>query len=196
VTQLAVVDDNQLPYLSIAVAPGGTPYSVVDIDAFIVALPEKIFYPADAVDKLAPTLFKLGSLVGLPPEDQSIVRYFVTTASALRHFVRKRESEFDTALLQIVMTLPLTQFVWVVEFSTEAQWAVGQVTARAVIDATASFREVFPIWLLHSDTKAIVMDRSNPNPAITARMRVETFPGVGHTGFSRMEQNLRPTQPK
>lgn len=191
--QLAVVDDNHLPYLSIPVESGGAPYSAADIDAFIVPLPEKIFYPADAVDRLAPTLFhKLGPAVGLPPEDETIIRYFVTTASALRHFVRERESEFDTALLQIVMTLPLAQFVWIVEFARESQWAVRQVAARAVIDATASIHDALPLWLIHSDTKAIVIDRSNPSPIIGDRVRVTTFPRNYMRGYSRMEQNLSP----
>src|SRR5262249_11442533 len=125
---LCFVDDNHLPYIPVPVK-GGTPYSAEDIDAFIVALPEKVFYPADAVDRLAPALFKLGGIIGLPPQDQTILRYFITTGSALRNFVRQRESEFDQKLLATIMTLPYAQFVWIVEFATEAQWAVGKVAA-------------------------------------------------------------------
>jgi hypothetical protein len=196
VSQVAVIDDNHLPYLTIPVACGAAPYSVEDIDSFIVPLPEKIYYPADAVDRLAPTLFKLNGLVDLPSRDQSIVRYFLTTASKLRRFVREHESEFDAELLQTLMTLPLTQFVWIVEFATEAQWAVRQVAARAVIDATASLREVLPIWLLHTDKAAIVMDRKKPMLVTSPQMRLMNFKGVGHSGFTRMDQNLRPTSSK
>jgi hypothetical protein len=78
IQSLAVVDDNHLPYLSIPVN-GGPPYSAEDLDAFIVALPEKVFYPADAVDRLAPALFKLGAVVGLPPQEKTIIRYFITS---------------------------------------------------------------------------------------------------------------------
>jgi hypothetical protein len=56
VKSVVVVDDNYLPYRPVTVR-GGTSYAAEDIDAFIVALPEKIFYPADAVDRLGPTLF-------------------------------------------------------------------------------------------------------------------------------------------
>lgn len=129
-----------MPYLSIPVKPGTTAYCAEDIDAFIVPLPEKVFYPADAVERLSPTLFMLGSLVGLPAQDETIIRYFITTGSSLRHFMRERESEFDVKLLETVMTLPFAQFIWIVEFATEAQWAGGQIAARAVIDATASLR--------------------------------------------------------
>jgi hypothetical protein len=195
VQSLAVVDDNYLPYLSIPAKPG-SPYSAEDIDAFIVALPEKVFYPADAVDRLAPALFKLGAIVGLPPQDETIVRYFITTGSALRRFVRERESEYDPKLLEAIMTLPFAQFVWVVEFATESQWATGQIAARAIIDATASLREVMPLWLFHSRTQALVFDRQTISLELQTGMRGLKLVEMGHTAFSRMDQNLRPTQTK
>lgn len=195
VRSLAVIDDNYLPYLSIPVS-GGALYSAEDIDAFIVALPEKVFYPADAVDRLAPALFKLGAVVGLPPKDRTIIRYFITTGSALRRFVRDRESEFDPKLIQTIMTLPFAQFIWVVEFSTEAQWAVGQIAARAIIDATASLREVMPLWLFHSRTQALIFDRQTVSLDLQTGMRGLKVSDMGHTAFTRMDQNLRPTQTK
>lgn len=195
VQSLAVVDDNYLPYFSIPVA-GGSGYSAADIDAFIVALPEKVFYPADAVDGLAPALFKLGPVVGLPAKDETIVRYFITTGSALRRFVRNKASEFDPKLLAKIMTIPFAQFVWIVEFATEAQWAVGQVEARAVIDATASILEVMPLWLLHSRTAALVFDRQRVGYDLTAGMGGLKLSDMGHPGFTRMDQNLKPTQIK
>jgi hypothetical protein len=195
VKSLAAVDDNHLPYLSIPVNGGGL-YSAEDIDAFIVALPEKVFYPADAVDRLAPALFRLGAVVGLPPKDKTIIRYFITTGSALRRFVRDRESEFDPKLIEIVMTLPFAQFIWIVEFATEAQWAVGQIAARAIVDATASLREVMPLWLFHSRTQALVFDRKTVSLDLQTGMRGLQISDMGHTAFTRMDQNLRPTQTK
>lgn len=195
VQSLAVVDDNHLPYLSIPIR-GGTGYSAEDIDAFIVALPEKVFYPADAIDRLAPTLFKLGALVGLPAQDETIIRYFITTGAGFRHFVREKESEFDPKLIATIMALPFAQFVWIVEFATEDQWAVGQVAARAVIDATASLREVMPLWLLHSRTHALVFNRQTVSLNLQTGSREMPLADMGHTGFTRMEQNLRPTQTK
>jgi hypothetical protein len=195
VQSLAAVDDNHLPYISIPLS-GGAFYSAEDIDAFIVALPEKIFYPADAVDRLAPALFKLGAVVGLPPKENSIIRYFITTGSALRRFVRDRESEFDPKLIQTIMTLPFAQFIWVVEFATEAQWAVGQIAARAIVDATASLREVMPLWLFHSRTQALIFDRQTVSLDLQTGMRALQISDMGHTAFTRMDQNLRPTQTK
>lgn len=192
---LAVVDDNHLPYLAIS-PKGGTPYSAEDIDAFIVPLPEKVFYPADAVDRLGPTLFKLGAVIGLPPQDETIIRYFMTTGSALQRFVRRHESEFDPKLVEIIMTLPFAQFIWVVEFATEDQWAVGQVSARCIIDATASLIEVMPLWLFHGRTEALIFSRENVNLDLSMGMRALHMSDMGHPGFTRMDQNLRPTQTK
>jgi hypothetical protein len=157
VQTLAVVDDNYLPYLSIQVS-GGNPYSAEDIDAFIVALPEKVFYPGDAIERLADTLCKL-PLAEFPAQDQSLIRYFITTGSALRQFVRGKESEFDPNLVKAIMSIPFAQFVWIVEVATERQWAVGQVAVRAVVDALASLRERWPFWLVHSRKEALIFSR-------------------------------------
>lgn len=195
VQSLAVVDDHHLPYFSVPVA-GGAHYSADAIDAFIVALPEKVFYPADAVERLAPTLFKLSAVGGLPPINQTIIRYFITTGSALRRFVRERESEFDPKLIEVTMALPLAQFIWVAEFATETQWAVGQISARAVIDATASLREAMPLWLFHSRTQALIFDRREVSIDPQTIMRGLQLSGMESTAFTRMDQNLRPTQTK
>jgi len=194
VKTLAVVDDNHLPYLSIP-ASGGA-YSAKDIDTFIAALPEKVFYPADAFDRLIPRLFTLGAVVSLPPQDDAVIRYFVTTGSAFRRFVREHESEYDPQLLHAVMKLPFAQFIWVVEFSTRAQWANNQVTARAVIDATASLTDPYPFWLIHGLGQALVFGRQSVRPDPSTDMGVLTLATTGLTGFTRMDTNLRPTQTK
>jgi hypothetical protein len=190
---LAVVDDNSLPYLSIPIK-GGTPYSAYDVDSFIVALPEKVFYPADAVDRLAPTLFNLRRIVDLPAKDQTVIRYFMTTSSGFRQFVRGRESEFDPKLIETIMSLPFAQFVWIVEFATKSQWAVRQVAARAVVDATASLMDVMPLWLLHGCKKALIFNRRSLD--FRTGSRDLQLSDMGHKGFTRMERNLRPTQAK
>lgn len=187
IKSIAVVDDHFLPYLSIPVA-GGTSYSVEDIDSFIVALPEKVFYPADAVDRLAPTLFKL-PVDGLPSENETIIRYFMTSGSKLRRFMRERESEFDPKLLEAVMKLPFAQFVWIVEFATEPEWAKNQIAARAVIDATAFVGERWPLWLFHSRTEALVLNRQSVNLDLDKGIGTLRLSGMDNTAFSRMELN-------
>jgi len=195
VKSIVVVDDNHLPYQVIE-KQRNTPYSAGSIDSFIVALPEKIFYPADAVDRLAPTLFKLAPLLGgMPSKDEVTLRYFITTGSALRSFIRSRESEFDPKLIETIMTLPLAQFIWIVEIATGEDWAKGQISARAVLDATASLREVMPFWLFHNRTNALVFDRSKVGAGING-IRGLALTGMQNTAFTRWDKNLRPTRKK
>jgi hypothetical protein len=196
VKALIAVDDNYLPYQSVpSDAASAFAYSAEDIDSFIVALPEKVFYPADAVERLAATIFRMRSALELPPEDECVIRYLVTTGAALRHFVRERASEFDRKLIEVVMSLPFAQFVWIVELATRAEWSSGQVCARAVLDATASLREDMPFWLIHNRKDALVFDRRTVGQIGTG-MRGLKLSGMAATAFTRIEQNLRPTQPK
>ena len=195
VKSIIVVDDNYLPYQVIE-KQGTVPYSAGSIDAFIVALPEKIFYPADAVDRLAPTLFKLAPMLGgLPAQNEVTLRYFITTGSALRRFVRTRESEFDPKLIETIMTLPFAQFIWIVEIATGEDWAKGQISARAVLDATASLREFMPFWLFHNRKTALLFDRSKVGAGIQG-IRELSLSGMENTALTRWDQNLRPTRKK
>lgn len=193
---LIAVDDSYLPYLSIPIAPDGSaPYSALDIDSFIVALPEKVFYPADAVDRISPTIFRFAKAIGFPPENDTVIRYLITTGSALRHFMRNRSSEFDPKLIEVVMSLPFGQFVWVVEIARQVEWDKGQIAARAILDATASLRDSTPFWLIHNRSDALIFDRRTVGNA-SVGVRALVLSGMASTAFTRMEQNLRPTQPK
>jgi len=199
VKSLIAVDDNWLPYVTVGMEDGvnddpNVDYSAASIDAFIVGLPEKVFYPADAVDKLASNLFFWNHLLpDLPAKDQSIVRYFITTGSALRRFVRSRQSEFDPKLIEAIMTLPFAQFVWVVEIATPEDWAKNQISARAVLDATASLRDIFPFWLFHTRKKAVIFPRRQVGTGIKDGLEFE-LAGMDDTSLTRWDQNLRPVQ--
>ena len=196
VASLSVVDDNDLPYVSIPVGgrAGHSGYTARAIDAFIVALPEKVFYPADAVELRLLDIYSLNSIVALPAKNKTTIRYFITTASSLRSFVRDHASEFAPTLLATIMELPFAQFLWIVEYSTREQWARGQVEARAVLDATASVSDHAPLWLLHNRTRAVVFDRQTVSRT-PKDLGILEYRDAGHAGFSRIEQNLRPAAP-
>ena len=158
VKSLVVIDDNYLPYYSVPVTSDAqAKYSAQDIDAFIVPLPEKIFYPADAIDKLAPNLYNQ-QLIELPPKEETIIRYFITTGSKFRSFIRE-QSGLDQKLVETVMKLPFAQYLWIVEFATKTEWQTNKISARAVIDATASIHEAVPLWLFHNKSNALVFSR-------------------------------------
>jgi hypothetical protein len=154
-----VVDDNYMPYLAIDHGQD-KPYGVQDVDAFIVPLPEKVYYSAEAVDEIS-GLLASGNVLGFdhsgiaPP----VNRYLLTSASALRASVNDLRSQFDPDLIQVIMELSLPQFVWIVEISSVDQWKAGQVATRVVIDATASPYEDDPVFLMYDLTRAQPYDR-------------------------------------
>ena len=143
-----------------------------------------------------PTFFKLGAFLQLPPKEQTIIRYFITTSSAVREFVRRHASEFDPQLIEAFMKLPFAQFLWIVEFATEAQWATGQISGRAIVDATASLTESYPFWLFHGPRRALVFGRDSVSVDFSNDMGVLEMADMGHAGFTRWDRNLRPTQTK
>ena len=128
VDTLLTVDDNLLPYVSVPVqeeasASAEPHYNTEDFDSFIVALPEKIFFPADAIAKYCNVLESmLTNSLGSQREVVQLHRYFMTTISGLRGYTRDSESQLGNTLVGITMRLDTAQFVWIVEFSSVGQW--------------------------------------------------------------------------
>jgi hypothetical protein len=185
---LVTVDDNYLPYTSISATPGGT-YSLSDIDGFIVPLPDKIYYPASAVDRHSIALHRqLLPVMNLPAANDLVRRFYVTTLSALRRFARENESQLGNVLVGAIMRLRTAQFIWVVEYASSDQWNNCHIAARAILDATASPYDSTPMWLVHDESQAIFFDRD----ASTVSASVVDLKRPPGTPLGRMEQNLRP----
>jgi hypothetical protein len=188
---LVTIDDNHLPYTSVNTAAGGT-YSVNDIDAFIVPLPDKIYYPASAVDRQSLALHaRLGPQMPLPNADNLVRRFYVTTLSALRQYARENASQLGDVLVGAIMRLRASQFIWIVEYASTDQWNNGHVAARAVLDATASPHDPIPMWFVHDEKMAMFFDRDS-SPATGTVIDLGRPAG---TPLGRMEQNLRPIVP-
>ena len=194
VEALLTVDDNLLPYAPIPLQSNPTlpqqpPYAADQFNSFIVALPEKIFYPADAIEVTCRAVkAALESSRGPDQEPLDLERYFITTVSKLREHVREHQTVMGNSLVGLLMRLETAQFVWVIEYCSVTQWQGGHVAARAIVDATASSTDKMPIWLLHDEEVAHVFDRSSadtqPTPIGLNRTRLGPLP--------RMELNLLP----
>ena len=194
VDTLLAVDDNMLPYSTVPLhqteATATSPnYTAESFNSFIVALPDKIYYPADAIELFSRTVME--SLEGArEPEREPLQlrRYFITTVSKLREYAREHRSHLGDTLVGLMMHLETAQFVWVVEYCSVAQWQAGRVAARAVVDATASPRDRVPIWLLHDEDVALVFDRSSAEREATSI----DLDRAGLGPLPRIELNLRP----
>ena len=191
VDTLLAVDDNLLPYACVnlkpPISPGGSAYTVQDFNAFIVPLPEKIFYPADAIGSCSEVLYSaFKGMLKLPAKDKLLRRYFITTISAFRRHARKNQSNMGGRLVNLLMRLNTAQFIWVVEYASDEQWAQGHIAACAIVDATASPQDEAPVWLVHDEREAIVFDRSS---ARISGAKVVALNRPSDTPLGRMEQN-------
>ena len=189
---LLAVDDHLLPYacvnLNLPTPPSGSTYTAQDFNAFLVPLPEKIFYPADAMELCSRFLYsKFKDRFILPEEDRLIRRYFITTISAFRRYARENQSSMGGELVNLLMRLNTAQFIWVVEYASDEQWDRGHIAARAIVDATASPQDEVPVWLAHDEQLAIVFDRSSAKGGATAVKLNRSQ----DTPLGRMEKNLR-----
>ena len=191
---LLTVDDNLLPYATVPLHSNPTasqlPSYAADLfNSFIVALPEKIYYPADAIEVTCRSVKRsLERSRGPDQEPLEFQRYFMTTVSRLREHAHEYRSLLGNTLVGLIMHLETAQFVWILEYCSVAQWQAGRVAARAIVDATASSTDKMPIWLLHDEEVAHVFDRSSaemqPTPIHLDRTTLGPLP--------RMELNLRP----
>ena len=195
VETLLTVDDNLLPYGTVLLQPAGrTPpgspsYTADSFEAFVVALPDKIYYPADAIEAFSRRVEGWLARSRGPDQDPlQLRRYFITTVSRLREHAQENHTHLGDNLVGLMMHLDTSQFVWVVEYCSVAQWNDGLVAARALVDATASPRDPVPIWLLHDEGVAYVFDRSSAEKKINA-IRLDRA-GLGP--LPRIELNLRP----
>lgn len=154
-----VIDDNLTPYQLVSKAK--QPYAYTSIDAFIVPLPEKVYFPAEAVElHLQYLLDGKQKLFDLSYIDSPVVRYFVTTASAFRNYLQTNRSQFPEDLFLSLMTLVLPQFIWMVEIASLVSWKGQTFDNLMILDATASTFEPMPSFFIMDGTKALVLDRA------------------------------------
>ena len=191
---LLTVDDNLLPYAAVPLqsnppASQQPSYAADLFDSFIVPLPDKVYYPADAIEITCRAIkTALESSRGADQEPLELHRYFITTVSKLREHAREHQTFLGDSLVELLMRLDTAQFVWVVEYCSVTQWQGGHVAARAIVDATASSVDKMPIWLLHDEEVAHVFDRSSVKTQSTPIHLNRTNLGP----LPRMELNLRP----
>lgn len=163
VSGVVAMDDGRPPYWvapldksKAATWPRG--FALDDVSSFFVPLPEKLTYPSAAVDKLAVEFAES------PPDEFEellgkgcAVRYFVTTAAALRRFAHQSASAFPEKLYHLYMQSELPQFVWIVELSSGQSAPMNHVDYRLVVDATAARHEAFPVFFAHSAKRALII---------------------------------------
>jgi len=189
VEALLASDDTQLPYVSIRAGEreSQSAYMISEIESFIVALPDKIFLPALQVDRLALWAREAVHEFRFPDAGDCVIRYYVTTVAALRRDFRERIAHYDPLLVERVLQLPMSQFVWIVEYSSTRQWDREQIAVRLIVDATASGVDNTPILAMFDSCLAAVLDDKSGAELETEEFELEPADEVG---YRRVRSNL------
>lgn len=186
VSHLLVVDDNYTPYMPVPRVKGSSaPYSVDDIDGFIVPLPEKMFLPAAAAHAWAVDFKNSPSTEFEELSPDLVVRCFVTTTASWQRFVREHALVLDGEFVSAALELTMPQFIWVIEYATLAQRAQQEIQARVLLDATAGPEDAFPAFLIHDRKGAHWVDRAN-----NSSLQYQLFAKPTHK-LARMANNLQ-----
>lgn len=167
VSNLLVIDDNYFPYMPVPRQKvKDRPYGIDAIDGFIVPLPEKMFLPASAVIELSNEIVEapVEHFEELENEPDLVIRHFLTTTAAWHRHIRQTVGVLPPDFSKLAFELAMPQFVWVVEYSTPAQWKAGYIQTRLLLDATAGTHEVFPAFLMHDQKGALWLDRASRRP--------------------------------
>lgn len=161
INSFVVIDDNHMPYLTIDCLDGG-PYKLTEIDTFVVPLPEKIYFPAEAVEDQVEKILTDGfpdlDLTFMP---RPVTRYFITSAGGFREYVRNQKSALPPNLFRLLMDLSLPQFIWLVQIADVEDWKKQRCNVMMIIDATASALDEEPFFVLHDRDRAFVYDRGD-----------------------------------
>ena len=157
VNEYIISDDNELPFTMIE--KDGSSYTFNDLDHVIVPLYEKMYLNASIVYTRVTGL--LESQV-LNIEEHCVLRVYLTSVRSLKREVANNGS-MNVDLKNILLTLPLPQFVWCADICTKDEYSSGLTSARIIIDSTAGTYENDPWLLMHDGQKIIFRDGQNNN---------------------------------
>lgn len=158
-------DDNGIPYQILNKSPPKPPsslfmpYSIEDVEQFVVPLPERVSLPAESFEILVKSILQRGD-VGykkLSPTITSstpILRLFLTSGRSFKKLLKERGMG-STLVEQIYRNLPLPHFIWVCEISHSTLYP-ERVLGEIIWDATRNAYELDGWIALHYPERLIV----------------------------------------
>lgn len=153
ITSIIVNDDNVFPYFQIDREPKevhNSGYTMKDIDFIMVPLYNRVHQEyAVLYEKITGYL----ETENLKIADDIVMRVYLASANSLK---RKAMEDvlMDSLLKNILLRLEMPKMVWCVELSDKKEYQERKVSARMLIDSTASAGVSTP-WLLVHDYEKI-----------------------------------------
>ena len=159
---LVINDDNTQPYELLS--DGTTSlYALGGVDSFLVALPEKVFLPAEYFQGLVENIlnqsdFGYRSRSAWLRDKPLVLRLFLTTGRSFKR--RLRDRILGTPLVNnVYRNLPLPHFIWVCEISTPDLYVEHKVVGEILWDATRNAYESDG-WLAYTTLNCLFTTRA------------------------------------
>ena len=155
ITSIIVNDDNVLPYFQVGrTAEGEDGYGMSDIDLMLVPLYNRVHQEYAVLYERVMDYLETGNLNLC---EDSVVRIYLASAVSMKRRAMKDKS-MNPLLKSIVVAMEMPKFVWCVEISDKEEYKNRKISARMIIDSTASPGMSTPWLLVHDREKIKYLD--------------------------------------
>ncbi len=152
IKSIIVNDDNVLPYFQVdreQKEEQNSDYTMKDIDFVMVPLYNRVHQEyAVLYEKITDYL----ETKNLEIAEDTVMRIYLATANSLKRKARQ-DVLMDPLLKDRLLRLEMPKLVWCVDLSNKEEYREGKVSARMLIDSTASAGASTPWLLVHDCVK-------------------------------------------
>lgn len=158
ITSLICNDDNHFPYISVPFEKDDSEaeYTAEEIDFIIIPLYNRVHQEYKVLYQRVKVYLETKNL---SISSDSVVRIFLASANSIKNSAYE-DSELNETLKDIILRLEMPKLVWCVEISEYEAYKRRKVSARMLIDSTASDGENTPWILLHDSEKIYYLDET------------------------------------
>ena len=152
ISSIIVNDDNFFPYYEIGreLKQGYSSYCLNDIDFIMVPLYNRVHQEYSVLYQKVVDYLETGNLV---ITEDYVIRMYLASAVSLKKKALQDDA-MDLCLKDIILRLEMPKLVWCVEISDKNEYRERKVSAKMIIDSTASSGAPAP-WLLVHDCEKI-----------------------------------------
>ncbi len=153
INELIVMDDNYAPYrsmpVSLATQYSEVPYSVANIDYYVVPLYDRIHMEYRTVkDRLKDWL----NIADMSWHSKEVYRIYLTSSKSLKEKTRE-DASMDEDIKKVILELSMPKFVWCIDFSTIEEYKKHLCSGRIIVDSTSE--KGYPdSWIFRHDDDA------------------------------------------
>lgn len=158
VTNIIVNDDNILPYSHVRRESGAecdNGYCLNDIDFIMVPIYNRVHQEYSVLYERVIDYLETENLA---ISNDSVMRLYLASATSFKQKA-KQDNLMEPFLKSLVLRLEMPKMVWCVELASKNEYRSQKVSARIIIDSTASPGASTPWLLVHDSEKIRFFDK-------------------------------------